>query len=219
MTTPFQGLLLLGPTGSGKSPLGDLLEERGVSGRRCLHFDFGANLRSAAAGRGVAADLDAHDLETVSDALEHGLLLENERFAVAEKILRSFAARRGVTAADYLVLNGMPRHVGQAEDVSRLVAVEAVVYLECSARTVFERIRLNTGGDRTRRTDDSPDAIGRKLVLFERRTLPLVQHYRSGGTAVITIPVSIHTTDEQILQQLEGSPWNAPHLRQCHSSG
>lgn len=38
-------VLLLGSTGSGKTPLGDLIERRGLRGVRCLHFDFGVNLR------------------------------------------------------------------------------------------------------------------------------------------------------------------------------
>ncbi|MEE8450650.1 MAG: hypothetical protein V3R99_02015 [Thermoguttaceae bacterium] len=37
--------LLLGPTGAGKTPLGRLIEQRGLWGVRCLHFDFGDNLR------------------------------------------------------------------------------------------------------------------------------------------------------------------------------
>ena len=42
-------VLLLGPTGAGKSPLGDWLEARGLWGRPCHHFDFGANLRAIVA--------------------------------------------------------------------------------------------------------------------------------------------------------------------------
>ena len=38
-------ILLLGPTGSGKTPLGELMERRGFGGRRCRHFDLGDRLR------------------------------------------------------------------------------------------------------------------------------------------------------------------------------
>ncbi len=43
-----KAILLLGPTGSGKTPLGQALEKKGLAGRRCVHFDFGANLREIA---------------------------------------------------------------------------------------------------------------------------------------------------------------------------
>jgi hypothetical protein len=49
-------LLLLGPTGAGKTPLGDWLEAHGLWGRPCHHFDFGANLRAVVA---VVAGLGA----------------------------------------------------------------------------------------------------------------------------------------------------------------
>ena len=48
------GILLLGPTGSGKTPLGDRLQIRDLWGRRCHHFDFGVRLRDVAYGIGIA---------------------------------------------------------------------------------------------------------------------------------------------------------------------
>ena len=41
-------LLLIGPTGSGKTPLGELLERSGLWGRPCRHFDFGERMRRIA---------------------------------------------------------------------------------------------------------------------------------------------------------------------------
>ncbi len=41
-------ILLLGPTGAGKSPLGNQMEQNGIRGKRCFHFDFGHELRSIA---------------------------------------------------------------------------------------------------------------------------------------------------------------------------
>ena len=45
-----QAVVLLGPTGSGKTPLGEWLEAKGLGGRRCHHFDFGTRLRRVATG-------------------------------------------------------------------------------------------------------------------------------------------------------------------------
>ena len=47
----FKAVLLVGPTGCGKSPLGQLLERLGLKGMRCLHFDFGKRLRKINAER------------------------------------------------------------------------------------------------------------------------------------------------------------------------
>ena len=46
---PIEAILLNGPACVGKTPLGDHMQQRGILGRRCHHFDFGHELRSIAA--------------------------------------------------------------------------------------------------------------------------------------------------------------------------
>jgi len=145
--TRIPAILLVGPTGSGKTPLGDCLELRGLWGRRCVHFDFGAQLRAIADGRPIAAELTQAQIAIVVRSLGTGALLDNEHFPIAAGILRSFADQRWIAADDRMVLNGLPRHIGQARDVDHIVAVSAVVSLECSADVVCDRIRLDSGGD------------------------------------------------------------------------
>jgi adenylate kinase len=194
-------ILLLGPTGAGKTPLGEWLERSGLWGRRCFHFDFGANLREVAEkGSGSLTD---RELKIVRNSLETGALLENENFPIAEKILRGFAEARGVKAGDLLVLNGMPRHAGQAEDVDRIIDLLAVVVLECDAAIVRERIRVNAGGDRAGRADDSPGAVAEKLRIFAERTRPLLDHYRAKGVRVETVHVAVTTGPAEIADGLE----------------
>ncbi len=83
-------ILLLGPTGAGKSPLGDCLAEQGLGERRCVHFDFGAQLRHVAehGGRGLTED----DVAYVRKVLTEGALLEDETFYIARAILEGFMA-------------------------------------------------------------------------------------------------------------------------------
>jgi len=200
--TRIPAILLVGPTGSGKTPLGDYLELRGLWGRRCVHFDFGAQLRAIAEGRRIAAELTEEQIAVVVRSLGTGALLENEHFAIAAGILRSFADQRRIAADDRMVLNGLARHIGQARDVDQIVAVSAVVSLECSAEVVYERIRLDSGGDRAGRTDDDLAAVARKLKLFAQRTVPLLEHYRSLRTPVHGVKVSVATGPEDIWTDL-----------------
>ena len=203
LDTRHSALLLLGPTGSGKTPLGDYLEKRGLWGRRCFHFDFGANLRRAAGEEAGSSALTEGELKIVHESLATGALLENENFPIAEKILRRFAEARGAGEGDLLALNGLPRHVGQAEDVDGIVDMRAVVVLACDAETARERIRANAGGDREGRADDSPEAVAKKLGIFEERTRPLLDHYRAKRVRVITVPVGAATTAEEAARLLE----------------
>jgi len=207
-----QAILLLGPTGSGKTPLGEMLQARGLAGgRQCRHFDFGDRLRRIASGQLNVDELTDDDRAFITEMLDRGALLEDEHFHVAEKILRAFIAERATglfeLATDYgppatVVLNGLPRHVGQAGDVDRIVTVRLVVELSCSAKTVRRRLADDAGGDRAGRIDDDPASVRKKLELYTRRTEGLLDHYRSLGAAVISLTIGPDTTAQDAWRDL-----------------
>jgi prepilin-type N-terminal cleavage/methylation domain-containing protein len=197
-------LLLLGPTGSGKSPLGDLLEERGLAGRRCLHFDFGEQLRRVVS-RDVPNELVSRkDLDFLRRVLHTGALLEDQDFAIAGRLLQSFLAAGGATEQTWVVLNGLPRHVGQARAIDSYLTVREVVDLRCSEQTVLARIAGNTGGDRTHRVDDDVRMVRRKLALYHERTKPLAEYYVSRGVPLRTLEVEADTTTDAMWRALAG---------------
>ena len=189
-------LLLLGPTGSGKTPLGCILEARGLHGVQCIHFDFGQTLREVVAQNQPDETISREDIDFLRAVLVSGALLEDEQFPLAERLLRSFLARRRVGKDTWLVLNGLPRHAGQAQAIDGILDVRAVVCLECSADAVLQRLESNVGGDRHDRSDDSLDDVRKKLDLFRRRTTPLVDYYRGRGISVETVRVTPTMTPE-----------------------
>ncbi len=210
MSTPprprLSAVLLLGPTGSGKTPLGEVIEARGLWGARFVHFDFGAAMR-----RLVQRDLPDEivtraDLDFLREVLGSGALLEDDQFPLAERVLRSFlAARDEMTTAlpPTVLLNGLPRHAGQAEAVSRLLEVRAVVRLACSPETVLERIRTNAGGDRAGRADDGLASVRNKLAIYAERTAPLEEYYQARGVPIHTLEVTPAMTPQEAWQRLE----------------
>lgn len=193
-----KALLIVGPTGAGKSPLGDHLARHGWNGRRCAHFDFGKNLREVSGGAGTGFTDD--EVTFVREVLEQGALLENETFSIAERILRAFVDANPVGPQGLLVLNGLPRHQGQAADVDRIVDIEQLIQLDCPAEVVFERLRLNSGGDRVARTDDGMSLVEKKLADFTARTAPLVAHYRDRGAVVHRRVVGVQTRPEELVR-------------------
>jgi len=199
---PYDALLIVGPTGSGKTPLGNYLARFGTGKRKCHHFDFGANLRKIAVRSASTSILSGRETAVVHQVLNSGALLENENFIIAQKILLSFLRKTGMTAQDLLILNGLPRHVDQAENMAHLAAVRMVIYLACSAEIIHKRINRNSGGDRTRRSDDSPTEISRKISIFHDRTVGLLDYYRSRNVPVSTFPVGIDTRPPDILDGL-----------------
>jgi adenylate kinase len=199
---PWPALLLVGPTGSGKTPLGDELERRGFLGRRCVHFDFGSNLRTVAAAPERAGFLTAPELASVRTSLVTGALFEDEDLPMIVKILERFAEARNLTRDSLLVLNGLPRHRKQAEGLAGILAVERVVQLEASAAVIRERIRLDPGGDRASRSDDGIDAVESRLAVFRERTIPLVSYYRERAALVVEIPVTPSMTAAEAYRAL-----------------
>ncbi len=199
---PRPSLLIVGPTGSGKTPLGDELERRGFLGRRCVHFDFGANLRAIAAAPARASFLTAPEIESVRTSLATGALFEDKDTPMIVKILVRFTAARDMTPDSLLVLNGLPRHRRQAEDLAGVVAVERVIQLEASAAVIGERIRLDPGGDRAARADDGLEAVEKRLAVFRGWTVPLVSYYRERMALIVEIPVTPSMTAAQAYRAL-----------------
>ena len=197
-----KAILLIGPTGSGKTPLGELLDGRELWGRRCTHFDFGEALRRAATVAAGPSGLDAAELAVVTDVLGTGALLRDDQFPIAAKILSAFIRERGLGERDTLVLNGLPRHVGQARGLADVVDLRLVVQLECPSGVVVERVRADVGGDREGRADDDVELIRRKLEIYRRQTLPLVEHLKRSGVAMETVGVSVDTGAEDIVRRL-----------------
>jgi len=199
----YNAILLIGPTGSGKTPLGNMCESRGLWGRSCAHFDFGAILRKIAETGMKPPSMTDEDAEVVRDSLRSGALLENENFHIAKSLLMSFAEEKKLGRDGLILLNGLPRHVGQAADVDGIVEMRTVLFLNCSPAVIGERIKLNTGGDRTGRVDDVPEDIERKLEIFRERTVPLLDHYRGKKVMIEEFEVSVDTTPSDIYERLD----------------
>jgi adenylate kinase family enzyme len=204
-TTIRAAILLLGPTGSGKTPLGQVLEDRGLWGHKCSHFDFGAILREIVAQDRPDELISAEDISLLLRMVQEGLLLEDEHFPLVARIVRRFMTRQSPDPATWIVLNGLPRHLGQALSMENIVEVRLVVHLACSAQVVAERIGRNVGGDRHRREDDVPEAICRKLAIFAKRTAPLLHYYRTRQVRTETIEVGSRTTAEEMWRTVESS--------------
>lgn len=201
---PWPAILLVGPTGAGKTPLGDEMERRGFRGRRRAHFDFGARLRALADMPAAASGLPPAELAAVQASLTTGALFEDRDWPMIAGILTRFAAERLTAPGDGLALNGLPRHRGQAEAVSELAAVEMVVSLEAEAAILLERLRRDPGGDRSGRPDDDSASVARRLEIFRERTAPLISYYRERGVEIAAVEVGAETTAAEMYAALTG---------------
>lgn len=199
----WPSILLVGPTGSGKTPLGDEIERRGLGGRRCVHFDFGANLRRAARGGAGEFEFTAVELAAIRDSLGSGALFEDKDLPMITKMLLRFTELRRLGPGDRLALNGLPRHRDQAKALAPLVTIEQVLSLEAEAPVILERILLDTGRDRGGRADDDLGSISRRLETFRERTAPLLDYFRERGVPITPVRVTAAMTAADMYAVLE----------------
>lgn len=198
-----RALVLLGPTGSGKTPLGNLIEERGLWDFRWVHFDFGNRLRAMVAEDSPAGQFSSEDIATAAHVVESGALLENDQWPLAERILRGFLADRAPDPQTCVVLNGLPRHVDQARAVEPILDVGTILCLRCTTDALLERIRSNVGGDRDGRSDDDPEKVRARAALFHERTDALMDYYRELNIRVRRIVVTATMTADEIWRILQ----------------
>jgi adenylate kinase len=139
---------------------------------------------------------------------------------VAERLKRADAMSRGY------ILDGFPRTVVQADaldDIAGERPIDVVIDLHVDREVVLERITARRvcrdcgtnyratgnerfpwicevcGGDVTQRADDHPDAVNRRLDLYETQTAPLIEHYETSGRLAVVDGVG---SPDQVFKRL-----------------
>ncbi|MFZ1488465.1 MAG: adenylate kinase [Ilumatobacteraceae bacterium] len=195
---PGARLIIVGRQGAGKGTQCVRLSRHYV----VPHISTGDMLRAAVRegselGRTAAEVMDSGSL--VSDEIMIGI--------VRERLGRDDARTRGY------ILDGFPRTVAQAEALDEITAerpIQCVIDLNVPRDLVLQRISSRRvcrdcgtnytttgkekqpwlcdvcGGDVVLRDDDTPDAVNRRLDLYESQTRPLIEYYsRRDRLAVI----------------------------------
>ncbi|HMP80112.1 MAG TPA: adenylate kinase [Pirellulaceae bacterium] len=163
-------LVLIGAPGSGKGTQSALLcRHYGIP-----HLSTGEILREAKRlgtplGKRVAPIMDSGGL--VDDAL----MLE----VVRERLLREDCLQG-------FLLDGFPRTLPQSNDLDRLLGefgwpLTAVIELQVSLAELERRLINRYHEMENPRPEDQPDAISKRLDLFEKLTKPILDHYRAAG--------------------------------------
>lgn len=86
---------------------------------------------------------------------------------------------------DTLVLDGIPRNVGQAKIMEEMIEVEKVFHLACPSReTLFTRLKKRALKD-NRLDDANEQIIQRRLDIYETESKPVLTHYPKERIAVV----------------------------------
>jgi adenylate kinase len=211
---PGARVVLLGRQGSGKGTQCTRLSRHFV----VPHISTGDMLRAAVRegtelGRMAKEIIDAGGL--VSDEIMIGI--------IDERLKQDDAVTRGY------ILDGFPRTAAQArslDDITSKRPLHVAIDLDVPRDLVLDRLSLRRvcrdcgtnfqstgrdprqwlcdtcGGDVVQRDDDTPEAINRRLDLYETQTQPLIEYYGQSGR--LTQVDGVGTPDE-VFQRLVGA--------------
>jgi len=86
---------------------------------------------------------------------------------------------------DILVLDGIPRNLGQAKIMEEMIEVEKVFHLTCPNReTLFGRLKKRALKD-NRLDDANEQVIQHRLEIYERESKPVLSHYPNKKITVV----------------------------------
>ncbi|SFG45773.1 Adenylate kinase [Halopelagius inordinatus] len=183
-------ILLLGAPGAGKGTQSKRLAEE---------FD----LEHVTTGDALRAnkDMDIGHMDTEFDTprayMDAGELVPDE---VVNEIVKE-----ALSNADGYVLDGYPRNIDQAEYLTSITDLDAVLYLDVSEEELVRRLtgrRLDPETDEiyhtefdmpddeevrerlVQRDDDTEETVRERLRVYEENTEPVVEHYRDEGVLV-----------------------------------
>lgn len=179
MTTPR--LLIVGPQGSGKGTQGvRIAESLGIPA-----VSTGDVFR--------AAVKDGTELgKKVQSLIEAGHLVPDE---LTSAVVRERLAQED--AAGGFLLDGYPRNLGQVADLDEFLAgrgEELTGVIELSVPREESMSRLTLRAQQQGRTDDTEEAIARRLAIYESETAPILDVYRERG--IVDTIDGVGTLDE-----------------------
>jgi len=181
-------IIILGPQGSGKGTQAKLLAQK----LKIKHISTGELLRKAAQAPTPKAKI-------IKNLLKKGTLIPFETtLGVLEPVLKKITS-------DF-ILDGMPRDLRQAEHLDWILKkinqkINQVIFITLSKKSSYARLlkRAKIEG----RSDDTQEAIKKRLEVYHKETRPVIAYYQKQGLVMkINGEPDINTIHQDILKKI-----------------
>jgi len=184
-------VILIGPPGSGKGTQAKRLAAK----LAVPHISTGDMLREM---KELPTDLGRE----VKDVMDRGDLVDDELMV---RLIEDRLSR-GDTLGGF-ILDGFPRTMPQAEALDALLrelgrSLDVVFDLQVSDHQVLIERMVRRAAEEGR-SDDTPDAMKRRLELYDRETAPLIDYYRTRQANVVGLHAD--RTIDEVFQEIQHS--------------
>ncbi len=202
-------LIFLGPPGAGKGTIAALVKDYYNIPHISTGDLFRANIKN---GTDLGKEVEA--------ILASGGLVPDEiTIKMVQKRLEEEDAKNG------FILDGFPRTVNQADALKDMSRIDCVVNFTLSREEILKRlsgrrVSMSTGrtyhiiynppkkegiDDETgepliQRDDDKPEAITKRLDVYEKSTAPLIDYYKKEG---LILDLDVSKSPEEIFENLK----------------
>ena len=185
-------IVLLGPPGSGKGTQSKFLVEK---------FGF-IQISTGDLLRDQVQQKDSSMGREISEIMKNGELVPDEI------VIKLIIGKITIYKEKNIIFDGFPRNINQAkvldESLEKIsVSLDNAVFIDVDYEILKERIisRINDSGDENKRSDDNVQTLVKRIDVYKKNTLPIVEYYREKGILTeINGMLKIEEVSQQILK-------------------
>jgi len=185
-------VVLLGPPGSGKGTQSKFLVEK---------FGF-IQISTGDLLRDQVQQKDSSMGKEISEIMNNGELVPDEI------VIKLIIGKITIFKNKNIIFDGFPRNINQAkvldESLEKIsVSLDKAVFINVDYEILKERIisRINESGDDNKRSDDNVQTLVKRIDVYKKNTLPIVEYYKEKGIlSEINGMLKIEEVSQQILK-------------------
>ena len=185
-------VVLLGPPGSGKGTQSKFLVEK---------FGF-IQISTGDLLRDQVQQKDSSMGKEISEIMKNGELVPDEI------VIKLIIGKITIFKEKNIIFDGFPRNINQAkvldESLEKIsVSLDKAIFINVDYEILKERIisRINESGDDNKRSDDNVQTLVKRIDVYKKNTLPIVEYYKEKGIlSEINGMLKIEEVSQQILK-------------------
>ena len=185
-------VVLLGPPGSGKGTQSKFLVEK---------FGF-IQISTGDLLRDQVQQKDSLMGKEISEIMNNGELVPDEI------VIKLIIGKITIFKEKNIIFDGFPRNINQAkvldESLEKIsVSLDKAIFINVDYEILKERIisRINESGDDNKRSDDNVQTLVKRIDVYKKNTLPIVEYYKEKGIlSEINGMLKIEEVSQQILK-------------------